>query len=102
MPAPDYKDDLVFQPDMTWEELCEWVKEQDFYKDSKICWYIDNEAIKYINEDIWCFYRSIGSIYFNNRGISQNLYNNRGKKFIIDAVFNNHDFSEVDESEYNW
>ena len=24
---PDYKDDLVFEPKMTWEELCEWAKD---------------------------------------------------------------------------
>ena len=23
--APDYKDNLAFKPELTWEELCEWV-----------------------------------------------------------------------------
>ena len=23
---PDYKDNLVFEPKLTWEELCEWVR----------------------------------------------------------------------------
>jgi hypothetical protein len=25
--TPDYNDNLAFEPKMTWEELCEWVKE---------------------------------------------------------------------------
>jgi hypothetical protein len=24
--APDYEDNLAFEPEMTWEELVEWVK----------------------------------------------------------------------------
>ena len=25
--APDYNENLVFEPEMTWEELCKWVKD---------------------------------------------------------------------------
>lgn len=27
--TPDYENDLVFMPELTWEELCEWVR-KDF------------------------------------------------------------------------
>lgn len=28
MPQPDYKDDLVFKPEMSWEDFVKWVKEK--------------------------------------------------------------------------
>ena len=62
--APDYGDNLVFEPEMTWEELVEWVK-KSVDKDN-IC--IHNEG-GYINEEIqiekFIFTRT-GCIYFEN------------------------------------
>ena len=30
MPAPDYENDLAFEPEMTFQDLCAWVKAQDY------------------------------------------------------------------------
>lgn len=30
MPAPDYNNNLAFEPRMTFKELCSWVKQQDY------------------------------------------------------------------------
>ena len=52
---PDYKDDLVFEPKMTWEELCEYAK---------------SKHLDVVNQkDGLCFIRCDGVILIKNNRI---------------------------------
>lgn len=61
---PDYGDNLAFEPEMTWEELVEWVKKSI----DKDILYIHNES-NYVDEYIeikQMIFSRTGDIYFNN------------------------------------
>ena len=62
--APDYRDNLYFEPEMTWEQLLEWIK-KSFDKDDI---YIHNEG-EYVDEYIemkQMIFSRTGDIHFNN------------------------------------
>lgn len=60
--APDYEDDFVFEPAMTWEQLVEWVKNSDLVLKCNITmeskdWFMLNNI----------FFNSIGNVLTDGR-----------------------------------
>ena len=60
--APDYNDNLAFEPRMTWEQLIEWMKNSDLVLKCNITmkskdWFMLNNI----------FFNSIGNVLTNER-----------------------------------
>lgn len=63
MSEPDYEDDIVFKPEMSWEEFKEWAKEK-----SDSCEEIKPYSIKVCS----LFFSKSGAIYSDITIISEN------------------------------
>lgn len=73
---PDYENDLVFKPAMTWEELCEYAKEkraligENWFNCVNLFFHKDGSIYSSDNED--CIGRNVS--YERMKNIIDNLY----------------------------
>lgn len=80
---PDYENDLAFKPAMTWDELCESVKDKVKKIEGNIIYvqfgdgnevmFKPSHQIQFNNEDMWCVVRRNVS-YERMKNIIDNLY----------------------------
>jgi hypothetical protein len=80
---PDYENDIVFKPELTWEELCEWAKDKVKKIEGSVIYvqfgdgnevvFKPYHSIEFYNEDMWCEVRR-GVSYERMKNIIQALY----------------------------